>query len=70
MLELDLARLRCGSSIFLRQHEVAALLGVDVRAVMQWRCLPRGLPFYKVGRPVVVKRTELLAFLQRAIQDP
>jgi len=49
----------------LPETETAPILGVTVRCLQNWRALKWGPPYYKVGRLVRYKRSDIDAFLAR-----
>ena len=53
-----------GEADLMNKRQVAEMLGKSMRTVDNWR-KRLGLPFYKVGRAVYFKRTEVLAFMAR-----
>ena len=53
-----------GEADLMNKRQVAEMLGKTPRTVDNWR-KRLGLPFYKVGRAVYFKRSEVLGFMAR-----
>jgi hypothetical protein len=70
MIDLVITRIRKGDGIEsssetdnekLTQKQAALFLGVSVTTIINYR-KERGLPFYKIGKPIFYFKKELIAF--------
>lgn len=53
-----------------RPGEVAALLGVPVATLANWRCAGKGPPFLKVGRHVRYRRGDVDGWIADRVTRP
>ena len=51
-------------------HEAAKYLRVTRGTLANWRCTAKGPVFYKIGRKILYKNTDLEAFLTACAVDP
>lgn len=60
-----------GPGDLLDEKETAALLGVAIRTLRNWRCTSNGPRFHKVGaRMVRYRRADLVAFIGESLGGP
>jgi predicted DNA-binding transcriptional regulator AlpA len=49
---------------FLNEHQLADLLCQSVRTIQKWRVTGYGPPYYKIGRSVRYRRSEMIAWVE------
>lgn len=49
---------------FLNEHQLADLLCQSVRTIQKWRVTGYGPPYYKIGRSVRYRRSEVIAWVE------
>lgn len=59
------------SGDLLDEKETAALLGIAIRTLRNWRCTFKGPRFYKVGKRIVrYRRADLETFIGESMGGP
>lgn len=60
----------CGQPRWLNEKQVAELTGISLSTLRKHRFFSEGLPYYKVGRSVRYKHSDVISFMEARRIEP